>query len=125
VRANIVYIEDNLTNSELLRRTLEHLGHECITFQRARDALNYIPNNQPHLILTDLHMPEIDGYEFFALLRSIPVIEHVPIIAITANLGSESLRRCTQLGFDGVYGKPLFRKELMEILEKYLPAETQ
>jgi CheY-like chemotaxis protein len=117
----IVYIEDNATNADVLKRTLAQLGYECTTFITAADAVMYLSQYVPALILTDLHMPRTDGYELFRMLRAMPSLDQVPIVALTANVSADTLRRCNELGFNGVYSKPIMRKDLQDLLNKYIP----
>jgi CheY-like chemotaxis protein len=118
--ATVVYIEDHFQTRELTQKALSLLGHHAIAYQSAMEAISYVRSNQPDLIITDLHMPQMDGYTMISVLRSIPGISQIPIIAVTANASLEAMRRCSELGFDGFYGKPILRKDLQEIISKYL-----
>jgi CheY-like chemotaxis protein len=121
--ANIVYIDDNPYNCEFVRRTFTAWGHNCVTFQSSPRAIEYICVNKPHIIMTDLQMPMMTGYEVFTILRSVPDLRNVPILAVTANVTQEILRQCQAHGFDGFYGKPIFRKDMQDMLAKYYDAD--
>jgi len=120
--ATVVYIEDHPATREMASKILEVLGYTAITFHHAGLALEYLRKNGADIVLTDLHMPEVDGYKFVSAIRSQPELTKIPIIAISADTTRENLKRCHELGFDAFYGKPIMRKDLQEIFTKYLPA---
>jgi two-component system, cell cycle response regulator DivK len=105
--AIILYIEDNPDNRLLIRRVLQAEG---MVFQEASDAaeaLVSVHQVPPDLILMDINLPEVDGYALTAQLKALPQIQHVPIIAMTANVMKGDRERTLQAGCDGYIQKPV------------------
>jgi two-component system cell cycle response regulator DivK len=116
----VLYIDDNWFNCDLVRRILTHRGMEATTKTNAAEGIKFAIEHTPNLILVDIHMSPITGYECFSILRTIRSLDATPIVAITADTTSSTRNLCMTKGFDGFYGKPILRKELDEILQKYL-----
>jgi CheY-like chemotaxis protein len=121
VTEKVLYIDDNWFNCDLVRRVLIHRGVEATTKTNAAEGIKFAIETTPNLILIDIHMSPITGYECFSILRTIRSLDASPIVAITADTTSATRSLCIAKGFDGFYGKPILRKELDEILQKYLP----
>ncbi len=118
----ILLAEDNETNRDVLREQLRLLGYCADTAEDGQVALEKLRSGRYALLLTDCHMPLMDG---FALTRAIRANEapgtHLPIIAITANVMKGEVQRCVDAGMDGYLSKPLRMDELAPMLEKWLP----
>ncbi len=118
----ILVAEDNEINRDVISRQLSLLGYR---YELACDGLEVLEKFQSMtymLILTDLHMPNMDGYTLTAKVREIEQSEdrnHTPIIAITANALKDEEERCRSLGMDGYLSKPLTLKSLQEELEHW------
>jgi signal transduction histidine kinase/DNA-binding response OmpR family regulator/HAMP domain-containing protein len=83
--ASILVVEDDLPTREALCHTLASMGHEAHATVNGRDGLNWLDHNPlPNLILLDLMMPEMDGFEFLRELRARPALANVPVIVVTA-----------------------------------------
>jgi CheY-like chemotaxis protein len=120
MNTDILYIDDNSYSCDFVHRMLQRRGVYCITTNNAQDGIQYAIENTPRLIITDLHMKPISGYEVFTYLKQIPPLQQTPIIALTADTSAESKNKCRAMGFDGFYGKPILRKELEQIVAIYL-----
>jgi signal transduction histidine kinase/CheY-like chemotaxis protein len=118
----ILVAEDNHINQKVIRQQLELLGFAADVAADGRDALNRLKNGQYALLLTDLHMPEMDGYDLTLAAR---VAEggrtHMPIIALTANALKGEAERCRAVGMDDYLRKPASLTELAALLERWLP----
>jgi PAS domain S-box-containing protein len=118
----ILLAEDNETNRDVLREQLRLLGYCTDTAEDGQVALEKWRSGLYALLLTDCHMPHMDG---FALARAIRAEEipgsRLPIIAITANAMQGEDQRCLQAGMDDYLSKPLRLQELAPMLDKWLP----
>jgi two-component system, cell cycle response regulator DivK len=105
--AIILYIEDNPDNRLLIRRVLQAEGMVFHEASNAKEAWSSIQKAIPDLILMDINLPEVDGYALTAQLKALPQLNHVPIIAMTANVMKGDRERTLQAGCDGYIQKPV------------------
>ena len=122
----ILVAEDNLTNQEVIRRQLATLGYVCDIADNGEDALTMMESRDYNLLLTDCHMPVMDGYELTINIRkteqSEPEQEALPIVAITANALQGEGERCLEIGMNDYLTKPLELEKLRSIIERWLPS---
>jgi len=118
----ILVAEDNETNQQVILRQLAVLGFAADLVNDGREALERWESGNHALLLTDLHMPRMDGYD---LARAIRLGEagrpRIPIIALTANALRGEAERCRAVGMDDFLSKPAPLAELKAVLEKWLP----
>ncbi len=81
--ANILVVEDERVIAKLLKETLQFEGYQVVTVLNGEDAVQYALRETPHLIVLDLMLPGIDGYEVSRRLRAHPKTMHIPIIALS------------------------------------------
>jgi PAS domain S-box-containing protein len=118
----ILVAEDNETNRDVLREQLRLLGYCADMAEDGREALEKWRSGRYALLLTDCHMPHVDGFALTAAIREAEAPgTHLPIIAITANAMQGEAQRCLQAGMDDFLSKPLRLQELAPVLEKWLP----
>jgi CheY-like chemotaxis protein len=118
----ILVAEDNETNRDVLREQLRLLGYCADMAEDGREALEKWRSGRYALLLTDCHMPHVDGFALTAAIREAEAPgAHLPIIAITANAMQGEAQRCLQAGMDDFLSKPLRLQELAPVLEKWLP----
>jgi len=103
----ILYIEDNPENQLLVRRILQAEGYTVVEAMDGPTGLDLARQTSPDLILLDINLPEMDGYELAGRLRSLPGLEKVPIIALTANVMRGDRERTLAAGCDGYIQKPI------------------
>lgn len=103
----ILYIEDNFENRILVKRVLEAEGYVVLEAEDGPSGMQVAEQEAPDLILMDINLPEVDGYEVTARLRQIPSLGHVPIVALTANVLKGDRERSLAAGCDGYIQKPL------------------
>jgi len=122
----VLVAEDNLVNQQLAARLLEKRGHDVKVVANGRAALDALDQRTYDLVLMDVQMPEMDGFEATTKIRAAEKQTglHVPIIALTAHAMKGDRERCLQTGMDSYLAKPIRAQELDEILERYLPPQT-
>jgi two-component system cell cycle response regulator DivK len=119
-KARILYIEDNPDNMTLVRRVLEIEGYEVIAAENGRQGLSQAFNNSPDIIITDINLPDIDGYEITDTLKKDKKTAHIPVIAMTANVMKKDRENILQAGCDGFISKPIDIDELPGQIENFL-----
>jgi CheY-like chemotaxis protein/HPt (histidine-containing phosphotransfer) domain-containing protein len=115
--------EDNPTNQDVIRRQLNLLGHTCEIVNNGEEGLNAYRTGRFALILTDCHMPVMDGYEFTSRIRALEqdTGHHIPIIAVSANALQGEAERCLRVGMDDYVSKPIAMPALISALQKWMP----
>jgi two-component system sensor histidine kinase/response regulator len=118
----ILVAEDNETNQKVILQQLGLLGFAAEVVSNGRHALERWESGDFALLLTDLHMPDIDGYELSSAIRAKEGRSgHIPIIALTANALKDEEIRCRAAGMDDYLTKPARLNDLKTVLEKWLP----
>src|SRR6202023_19831 len=118
----VLLAEDNAVNQRLAARMLEKRGH-CVTVtSNGREALDALEKGAYDLVLMDLQMPEMDGFQATAALRAREKHNgtHVQVVALTAHAMKGDRERCMAAGMDGYLSKPIRPRELYDLLESYL-----
>jgi signal transduction histidine kinase len=113
----VLLAEDTPTNQVLVVHTLKKRGHDVQIAVDGRAAVQLAQDKSFDVILMDLQMPHMDGFEATAAIRSIPGREHVPIIALTAHTMVGDRERCLAAGMEGYLPKPLDLRNLIEVVE--------
>ncbi len=123
---NILLVEDNLINQKLTRRLLEKKGHQVKVANNGKEAINAWENNTFDLILMDVLMPEMDGFEATLQIRDREKKAggHTPIIALTANAMKGDRERCLETGMDDYLAKPVRGNKLLELVYKWAVKPT-
>ena len=117
----ILYIEDSQSNIKLIRRALAKKPHiKLITAEHPEFGIQVARQEKPDLLLLDINLPEMDGYQVLEIVRQTAELQELPIFAITANAMPEDIERGTQAGFNEYLTKPLNIKYLHELLDQYL-----
>jgi PAS domain S-box-containing protein len=118
----ILLAEDNETNREVMKEQLRLVGRTCEIAEDGKIALSMWRTGRYSLLLTDCHMPNMDGFELTeAIRRANRSDKHFPIIAVTANAMQGEAERCRDRGMDDYLSKPLRLNELEAMLAKWLP----
>ncbi len=118
--AKIVVIEDDLTFLDLLRVHLAGAGHEVLTAEDAVLGLRAIIASAPDLILLDLSVPYLDGFEMIEALRTDPATRDIPVIVLTGRGDDETYSRARELGAAQLLTKPVERDLLMKAIDGQL-----
>lgn len=119
-QGRILYIEDNFENRILIKRILEAEGYTVIEAENGKTGLEKAATVNPALILMDINLPDIDGYECTARLRQMNGVSRIPIVALTANVMEGDKLRALQTGCDGYISKPVDVDGLPGEIEKYI-----
>ncbi len=121
---NILYIEDNPDNMMLVRRALEARGYRLLPALNGLDGVAVAEKEDVDLILLDINLPDIDGYEVAARLRQSEkhALAYVPIIAITANALKGDAEKALAAGCDVYMSKPINIRELWARVEGFVPS---
>jgi two-component system, sensor histidine kinase and response regulator len=116
---NILLAEDNAVNQQLARRLLEKAGHFVTVAKNGCEALELLGQQVFDVVLMDVQMPEMDGFEATAAIREKEAKTggHIPIIAMTAHAMKGDEERCLQAGMDNYVAKPVQRRQLFLALE--------
>jgi PAS domain S-box-containing protein len=119
-RYKLLLAEDNAVNQKLAIRLLEKRGYQVVAANNGREALEALERESFDAVLMDVQMPEMDGFEATAAIRSREAERgiHVPVIAMTAHAMKGDRERCMQAGMDGYVAKPLRIEELLAVLNQ-------
>ena len=109
----ILVVEDEVDSRDLLRRILERAGASAITASSATEALGVIAKEQPDILVCDIGMPDVDGYELMRRIREDEGLGRLPALALTALARPEDRRRAFQAGFDLYISKPFEPDDLL------------
>lgn len=105
--ARVLVVEDNAVNMELMVWLLGSRGHEVVGARDAAEALAAIDAQCPALVLCDLQLPGMDGYQLLSRLRSDPATAGLRVVAVTAHAMPDDRGRVLAAGFDGYFAKPI------------------
>jgi DNA-binding response OmpR family regulator len=123
--ATILIIDDDHFFTELVKLHLMHAGHTVQTANDPAEGLRAIVASPPGLILLDLDLPYISGFEVLEALRSDAATRRIPVIVLSAHKDAESYARCQKIGADGFLTKPLKSDELIEGIAATLAAHAE
>jgi chemosensory pili system protein ChpA (sensor histidine kinase/response regulator) len=115
-RVFAMVVDDSITVRRVTQRLLERNGMRVITARDGMDAVSQLQDNIPDIILLDIEMPRMDGYEVAAHVRNDPRLKDVPIIMITSRVGEKHRARAIELGVDDYLGKPYQEAQLLEAI---------
>jgi signal transduction histidine kinase/ActR/RegA family two-component response regulator len=117
----ILIAEDNKVNQVVVSRMLERAGHAVAIAADGRHAVEMCSTGAFDLILMDVHMPVLDGFEATARIRAVDRSKNIrtPIIALTANAMNGDRERCLEAGMDGYISKPVGRDELLDTIARF------
>jgi CheY-like chemotaxis protein len=117
----ILLAEDNCVNQRVALRILEKEGHNVTVVGNGREALKALAESEFDLVLMDVQMPEMDGFEATAAVRraELATKRHLPIVAMTAHAMTGDRERCLAAGMDEYISKPIRAQLVLDIIEKY------
>jgi twitching motility two-component system response regulator PilG len=122
----VVCIEDDVAIGKTVEYTLNQQGYEAVAINNPLQALSLVFQLKPDLILCDLAMPELDGYEICAMLRKSTAFRQTPIVMLTGKDGFIDRVRARMVGATDYLTKPFGESELLMLLEKYIgPGEKE
>ena len=116
----ILIIDDDSKNIFALSAVLKARKYKCVSALSARQGLEILEaNTNIGLVLMDMMMPEMDGYEAISEIRSRESIQHLPIVALTAQAMTGDKEKCIEAGADGYVSKPVNVEELTKLIQKF------
>ena len=115
-RTFALVVDDSITVRRVTQRLLERNGMRVLTARDGMDAVGLLQDHVPDVILLDIEMPRMDGYEVAAHVRNDPRLKDVPIIMITSRVGEKHRARAIELGVDDYLGKPYQEAELLDAI---------
>jgi CheY-like chemotaxis protein len=121
----ILIIEDNEQNRDALSRRLQRHGYDVITAIDGRQGITMAQSELPDLILMDLNLPDVDGWEATRILKEAPETQAIPIMAMTAHAIAGDEERALQAGCDDYHAKPVEFQRLLTQIEALLTKTTR
>ncbi len=120
----ILLVEDNEMNRDMLSRRLNRRGHQVVVALDGQEGVSLARSEEPKLILMDLSLPEIDGWEATRRLKADGATKHIPVIALSAHALVGDREKALEAGCDDYDTKPVNFKRLLAKMEKLLGKET-
>lgn len=112
-KAKVLVVDDNLQNLELILAYLDDIDCETISAEGGQQALDIIENDPPDLVLLDVMMPKISGFEVCKKIKNNPKTEQIPVIMVTALSEMGDIERAINSGTDDFLSKPVNKWELL------------
>lgn len=121
----VLLVEDNEDNLVVYRTILEHVGYRVIEARDGEEGVNRAREFRPDLILMDISIPKLDGWEATQRLKSDADTRDIPIIALTAHALEEDRQKALLAGCDGYLAKPVEPRRVVQEVERFVgPAKT-
>ncbi len=122
--ARILVVEDNKQNRDMLTRRLERRGYDVVVAEDGEAAIGMAQADPPDLILMDMSLPVLDGWEATRRLKAAPDTAGIPVIALTAHAMAGDRSKALDAGCDDYDSKPIEFERLLEKMENLLSRET-
>jgi chemosensory pili system protein ChpA (sensor histidine kinase/response regulator) len=116
-RTFALVVDDSITVRRVTQRLLERNGMRVLTAKDGVDAVSLLQENHPDIILLDIEMPRMDGYEVAAHVRNDPRLKDIPIVMITSRVSEKHRARAIELGVNDYLGKPYQESQLLDAIE--------
>jgi len=117
----VLVVEDDPDSLELMTYLFRAFGHQALGASSGTAALQLAAETPPDLILCDLRLPGMDGFELLSRFRANPVLQTTPILAVTAYAMPGDKERVMGAGFDGYVSKPIDPQTFVRMAEQYSP----
>ena len=122
--AKILVVEDNQDNREMVVKVLKFNGYEVIEAVDGEEGIEKAKTEAPDLILLDIYLPKMDGYEVAKRLKGDTDLRDIPVIALTAHAMKGNREQALAAGCDGYISKPIDIRELPKQIEQFLRPNT-
>jgi chemosensory pili system protein ChpA (sensor histidine kinase/response regulator) len=119
----VMVVDDSITMRKVTTRVLERAELDVITAKDGLDALEKLQDNVPDLMLLDIEMPRMDGYELATYMRNDSRLRRVPIMMITSRTGEKHRQRALEIGVERYLGKPYQEDDLLRQVQEMLRHE--
>lgn len=113
----ILSVEDNPANIEVIHRQLRVFDAQLIDAQTGAEGIQLANTEHPDLVLMDIHLPDMNGKDVATIIRSLPQMASVPIVAITSENSPELRKQCLEMGFDAYLTKPISVGSLLRTVQ--------
>ncbi len=121
IEKEVLIIDDDSKNIFALSAVLKAKKYQCVSATNAVEGLNMLSSNKNiGIVLMDMMMPEMDGYEAIALMKKDDKLKELPVIAITAQAMAGDREKCISAGADGYISKPVDVTELLKLLNQLI-----
>ena len=124
MKKTILVVEDQEDNRRILRDLLTNSGFEVVEAVTGTDGVSMVETHQPHLILMDIQLPGIGGYEATRRIKSNPDFQNIPIIVVTSYALSGDDIKAFEAGCDAYVTKPFSPRDLLAKIREFLPQST-
>ena len=121
MKTKILVIEDNEDNLRILRDLLTSAGYEVIEAVTGQEGVTAAETQDPELILMDIQLPDIDGYEATRRIKANPALNAIPVIAVTSYALNGDDAKAFEAGCDAYVTKPFSPRDLLAKIREYLP----
>ena len=118
----VLLVEDNEDNRTVYRTILEHFGYQVIEARNGEDGIRMAREDRPDLVLMDISIPIVDGWEATRILKNDPATSGIPIIALTAHALATDRAKAQEVGCDGYLAKPCEPRRVVAEVEKFIGA---
>jgi len=115
---HVFVIDDSKYHNIILEKLLEVEGYTVQTFTNGLKLLNQLKNNKPHLIISDIEMPGMNGFELFNEIKKIPAAKEVPLLYISSNKKKRIVEQVETIGAAGFVQKPIIRDTFLKTVAK-------
>ena len=116
----VLLVEDNEDNLIVYRTILDHVGYRVIEARDGEEGVARARADQPDLILMDVSLPKMDGWEATRRIKADEGTRQIPIIAVTAHALDDDREKATQVGCDGYLAKPVAPRRVVEEVERFI-----
>ena len=121
MKKRILVVEDQDDNRQIIRDLLSAKGYELIEATTGEEGLNLATTGKPDLILMDIQLPGMDGYEVTRRIKAKPELNHIPIIVVTSYALSGDDKKAFDAGCNGYVTKPFSPRVLLAKIREFLP----
>jgi chemosensory pili system protein ChpA (sensor histidine kinase/response regulator) len=119
-RLVVMVVDDSITVRKVTTRLLERNGYKVMTAKDGVDAMGQLQENVPDMMLLDIEMPRMDGFELATHMRNDERLKHVPVIMITSRTGEKHRERARQIGVNNYLGKPYQENDLLDSIHSII-----
>ncbi len=120
MQKRVLLVEDNEGTIDVMERQLKHLGYEVTVAKNGLEALAVASQLAPHLIVMDIHMPKMDGFEAVRRIRANSETGNIPVLAATAKALESDKGKCLAAGCNGYIAKPFTHRELGAAIDEII-----
>jgi len=118
--STILIVEDNEKNMKLVRDILQHQGHTTLEAVTGTDGVRIAKEAKPDLVLMDIQLPDIDGITALRRIRAEPLLDAMPVLAVSASVMPDEQQKIVTSGFDAFIIKPINLKQFRDTVKRFL-----